>query len=349
MSCGIESGKHVVACLEERLKEATSSIMNVSNAQKVIAYYKEEKPVLLASRTQVTVGDAWDIEWRSTSDPPLLEGCRTLCGKHASLGTRNSVCSEPSLTKSCEFPFWRGNGDDIFVQEKLHAGCTGDSHSPDMDDLGRVAYNNFRSLIFSCKEKGGGYQNHSFVLSPVIPHEGDELGKRIEQTLLLIRFLRLAGLQQIRVCVLKGSRVLWREKYRGDDVISRQAEIIKSNVLRRLTERKEDKDLVSRVKFIPDLESPVGADMDIDFEIERAIRQADLIVAFDGATGNILGRTFAYLCETTELYAIPWFIHNRPWPLGEGAFVGHSWADDSTMPLQRAIMWKILEGYLHAA
>lgn len=340
MSGEINSTEHLVACLEQRLRQATAASANVVNPQKVIAYYNEEIPAPLANYRQVIVGNEWDIEWCSTSEKIPIAECRTQCGNYAALGSMQSICNEPSSTKSCGFPFWRGNGDDIFIQEKLHAGCLGDSRSSDVDDIGRVAYNSFRSIIFSYREKEGNDPIHSFVISPVIPHEGDELGKRIEQTLLLIRFLRLAGLEQICVCVLKGSRARWREKYRRADNISRQAEILKSNVLRLIA---KDSDLACRVKFLPDSEHPVGTGMDIDFEIERSIRHADLIVTFDGSTGNMLGRTLAYLCKTTELYAMPWFIHNRPWPVGEGAFVGYPWASDATTPLRRAIMWKLLE------
>ena len=346
----VESVKmHIVAYLEQRLIDTTKISTIATEARKVIAYYKGEKPApfdkvdmpeYVCNPEQKNIANnSWHIKWCSTSEAAPKRGNK--CCNHAPLGTQHSVCIDSGLASSCKLPFWRGNGDDLIIQKVLQVGCDGDPCPPKSDEFGRVAYNNFRCAIFTCGANHANDSDHSFLLTPVLPHEGDELGKRIEQTLLLIRFLHRVGLPAIRVCILKGARVDWHKESRSADVISRQAEIVKSNVLRRIS-GEEDKDIRQKVVFLPDIKDGAHEDKDIDFEIERAILQADLIVAFDGSTGNILGRVFTFLGGSTRLYSIPWFIHNRSWPVGEGAYKGYQWADPMT-PLRRAIMWKILE------
>lgn len=334
----VSTNGHIVACLESRLASASANHI-VEESRNVIEYFVEAGPT--EGKKVHVAGYDWVVLGRNTSDERMAEQ-PIRCPSHGDHKVQHNLCIQQEQARSCQFPFWRGNGDDTVIQKLLHCACIGyeDRDRTKPDEFGRVDYNSFRSIIFSCKVKPEAEVTHSFLLSPVIPHEGDELGKRIEQTLLLIKFLDRAGLDKIRVCVLKGARASWREQSGSADIITRHAEILKSNVLERL---KKDETLAKKVEFVPN--SDCAEDKDIGFEIERAILRADLIVAFDGSTGNLMARMLAFSSNTTELYAIPWFIRYRPWPVGEGGFLGYSWKHDPEAPLKRAIMWKVLEGH----
>lgn len=269
--------------------------------------------------------------WRSTTD--LRPGECGLCPHQ-----------QPPVTASIYgAPFWRGNGDDIDIQNAIHQCCPGSGTKLQRDFLGRVNFNNFRALIFRLIEK----VDHSFILAPVMPHEGDELGKRILMTEHLIRFLNVTGLKRIKVCALKGMRENWQYQSKVADNLSRQAQILESNVLNWL--KKTNDCTESSVTFLPERNddgTPLSGQMDLDFEVEHTIYSADLIVPYDGSTGNLLARTLTYLAKDIEVYAIPWFIldkHN-PWPIGEGAFIGYCWPHRDT-PLKKAAMWNILGGH----
>lgn len=344
MSGQIQNGRHIIACLEERLGNAYVASSVSGNNRRVIAYFGlTPKPEAQAELNTVSVaGCDWTVEWRNTSDATALVGELSKCPLHGDINNQHNLCIHPAPSRGCLLPFWRGSGDDMAIQKMLHCGCVGDEEKTVLDDIRRVDYNSFRSAIFSYKPSLESEPPHSFMLSPASPHEGDELGKRIEQTLLQIKFLNNVGLDKIRVCVLKGATAC-EQSGNTAEVITRNADILKSNVRERL--RKIDKVLADKVAFVPSLDSAVGDD--VDFEIERAIQLADLIVPFDGSTGNLLARLFTYASNMTELYSIPWFIRHRPWPVGEGAFNQYEWKQDSEAPLKRAIMWKVLESQYH--
>jgi hypothetical protein len=317
------SKSHLVKLLEDRLGQCVVQ-PSLTNDLKVVAYHG----YLNADGSKCDINDkpntanirGKDIQviWRDTA----VFSDETKIGDHCSHCPHQQPDGQNTLGI---LPFWRGCGDDLRIQQMIQH-CCGNKLSPDF--LGRISFNSFRAVIFMHGD------NHSFMLAPVIPHEGDELGKRIRMTTQLIEFLARCGLNPVRICVLKGSRQNW-QKYSGSaDGLSRQAEILISNVKSKI----EDKSSASGQGIVLEF----MAEGDLDFEIENAIQLADLIIPYDGSTGNLLARLLTYSSTKISLWAIPWFIKDKPWPVGEGAFVGYQWKNP-TEQIERAAMWKIQE------
>ncbi len=303
---------HLVSYLEtmfvHKITEPT-----VCDEQLILAYYGlKEKPPLQSLIENLKLGETtWSVEWRNAN--------------------RESKLDEVYVPGSA---FWRGSGDDITLQKCIHNAHSDANRKERGGESLRTTFNNFRAAIFSSQGASPDALHNSFILSPVVPHDCDSIGKRIRQAMLIIEFLSAAGLPKIRVCILKGARSTWRNYSPYADKITREAEIITTNIKRQLPP-----DIRNKVVFMSDDEND---DVDISFEIERSILKADLILAHEGASGNMLARILTNVATDFSLYAIPWFVDGQIWPIGEGAFINYPWDEDPTAPLRRAVMWNIL-------
>lgn len=209
--------------------------------------------------------------------------------------------------------FVRGSSDDHQIQEVLGEGS-------------------FRGTIFShtFQDEKADFQTHHFLLLPVMPNEGDQIEKRIRLVRRAILFLIQLGEPTCKVILLSGTRTAWRGQSRTTDRYIRETEILRFNVQNGL-----DAMLTSKVQFLPpDVKDPE----DLGFEIEDAVKKANLIVPFDGSAGNLLVRSFRYLSDQFKFLSVPWFSASDKdnLPVGEGGFRKEK---DLTAHLKAAALW----------
>jgi predicted methyltransferase MtxX (methanogen marker protein 4) len=173
----------------------------------------------------------------------------------------------------------------------------------------------FRAAIFRYVSLDEGVERgiNCFVILPVLLQEGFSLYQRIAMVKHTMLFLKELGIDDPRLCPITSVRDEWKDL---DPVLRRrwrEGQILLDNV-------KGDKTLN---EIIDEGKSFVNG-KDKSFEIEEAVKDADIIVVADGAAGNLLIRSFRFLSNSFKLLSVPWFVvspnDGSHVPLGESTF-----------------------------
>jgi hypothetical protein len=201
----------------------------------------------------------------------------------------------------------------------------------DVDPLSTLS--NFRSVIVE-HESG----MHSFIIAPVLPHEGDSLWKRLRITLRLTEFVRAMKSRQdhgsVRLCVLSGRFELsdaTRRYVRDASILRENLEIYDTKGMFRSAADGGCAVFVERRKVTETRPRGVVTETSADarqsclaYEAESAFANADIVIPPDGNIGDLIVRT---LCLSGggpwSARSVPWFLEDNrrlPFPAGEGRF-----------------------------
>lgn len=198
--------------------------------------------------------------------------------------------------------FIRGKFDDSKITEYLHGGESAGSES-------------FRAAILLYNKDE--IQN-SFMIAPIVPTEGCRLTDRIKMAKHMVLFLVALGMTKIKICMLTGTRKRWKLN-ETTAKFSREAQAIRHSMTgdTKFKEEAAGAELIYLPESLHDRN-------EVDFEIEEAIKRCDIIIPFNGSTGNVIVRCLHFFSENNnfKLLSVPWFKnYSELLPVGEGGFM----------------------------
>lgn len=209
--------------------------------------------------------------------------------------------------------------------------------------------NNFRACLFNIKQdelganesKPGEYDEtveHSFLLLPVIPHEGDTLQKKLKLLKSALDFLIFLKKitnddSPINIQIMIGTRFNWSQSNVDVNRYSEEAKILTTNLI--LYVENSYSSWSGKLRIFPfgEISKPKnncrGNLLDSAYEVDEiGANNVDIVIPINGITGNQLATLLRpesnFLLDrrkrTPELYAVPWFHEKKIVPVGEDGF-----------------------------
>lgn len=189
---------------------------------------------------------------------------------------------------------------------------------------------NYRAAII--KYAKTDEEENSFVMLPVIPHEGNTLESKMKMLKHIVGFLKQLGIKRkVNICVMAGTRKSWAKCGSEVERLFRESEILIHNI--------ELDEVGKHVTFV-NTYTHNGTEYDLSFEINEAVKHADVIIPINGAAGNSFLRFFRFMsADSYELLSVPWFVYDQKLPVGEGGFRNE---DDLSNHIKAAVAWQYL-------
>ena len=187
--------------------------------------------------------------------------------------------------------------------------------------------NNYRASIVK-------YSNNniinSFVMLPVIPHEGNTLEEKIKMLSHIIIFMKKIGIKhKLKICILASTRKEWLKGDKSVERMFREAEILEHNLM-------INNNINAEIEFV-NRYTHNDMEFDLGFEVEETVKYCDILMPFNGSAGNSFVRFFKFLGGSDcEMLSIPWFRYDEVYPIGEGSFRKNN---DLTNHIKSATVW----------
>ncbi len=173
--------------------------------------------------------------------------------------------------------------------------------------------NTFRAGIFKVSKQSGIFEkDFSFLFLPIIPQDGDSLLKRAKILQHAIGFCHAIGIVCPRICIMTCASQAMATDSVGAWKVAREAEMLLNWLKENYSiEGNDVKSKSNRAISIVAMDGDSSSSANLlSFDFHRVLEpgDVDILIPFDGASGNVLAKMWSLSTASIQLYSIPWFI-----------------------------------------